>query len=776
MSDKRIQSTALALLYGCALLGWSILAGELLWSFAGVRLAVSVALHALAAVVAIGVFKRRVAVIGPVAWIALCWWLPDHVRPAAFALSCLSWLPARALGSQALIAAVCVREIGQLTGLLPALLDGHSWAVSGMLGLPTVGPTFLLAHTLAVVALTATFCGIGARAPRWIAVGVGTYLAGSLAAGLLAGFVRESEPIYTYGAAIVGAVTVLFGGIVAARLVWPAKAIPSRRIQWVALGAAGLGLVACTSLELRSAADRPTSEIVFCNEGGLDWKVPTVGKYGSFSSGMFGLMPYYLERAGRSCRVSEFDMQLLEEPRCLVFINDPREWTEDQKPAVDRFLAMGGTMLLLGDHTNVFGLRDGFNSLLEPLGCSLLFDSAYPFGGSWHGDVSATLPWGMGADHTGFRDSHAIGCSMEVSSVWRRMLVGKRGFSDIGYADNYQGAFLGNYRLDEGESFGDMVLAAWRPVGKGVVAVYGDTSAFQNSALPGTFLPHVLPLFDWLTRGSPAPEWAPRKWWIMALLAVALLMVCRLRAWPILLVVLLGARALANWHQGRDQTRLRDLDQQGLVVVDSYRLHNTGHYDARWNSVGPLYTNISRAGLWCLQPERAIDYSRCEASAIVWIGAHRSCTKAELEGILEFERGGGVVILACGYEDAPGASAALLAEHGAEIVPRALGGVGARQSRRDLAPRFVEAWPLRIEGEHTVLSRAGEDTLAAFLPHGDGGCLVIGDTRFFRRENIESGSSAHAGNVAFLLSALEHYVTPPQNRPARPAEDPREAR
>jgi len=776
MSNSRIHGAALVLLYGCALLGWSTLAGELLPSFVAVRLAASVAIHTLAAVVAMGVYRRRIAMIGPAAWIVVCWWLPDQARPAAFALSCLFWLPCRALGSQALLAACCVREVGALTGLLPVVLEKQSGAVSAVLGLPPAGPTFVLGNTLIVVALLITFCGAGSRRFRWITVGVMTLIVGSLAAGALVGFVREDPAVHAWGIATLGVVLALWAAMAAAGLEWRAAALSRRPLHWIGLAAASLGLVASTALELRIAASRPTTEVVFCNEGGLDWKVPTVGRYGGFSSGMFGLLPYYLDRAGVDNRVAEFDASLFDEPRCLVFINDPREWQAGQFAAVDRFLEMGGTVLLLGDHTNVFGLQDGFNSLLERYGCHLLFDSAYPFGGSWHGNVAVNLPWGMKTSHTGFAANHAIGCSMKVSAAWRRMLVGTRGFSDIGYRENVQGAFLGNYALDDGEAIGDTVLAAWRPAGRGAIAVYGDTSAFQNAALPSTFMSHVLPLFDWLTNGAPAPEWAPQKWWIMGLLVFGFVMAWRLRAWHVLLALLLAGPALAVW-QGQDaRSGLQRFDQQGLVVMDDYRLPNTGHYDARWNCVGPLITNVSRAGFWCLKSDAAIDYSRCEASAVVWIGSHRPCTEEELEGVLEFERRGGIVILACGYEDAPGASAALLAAHGASVAPRALGSVGSRQKRSELAPRFVEAWPLRISGQHTVLSRAGEDTVAAFLPLGEGGCLAIGDTRFFRRENIEHQSSTHAGNVAFLLSALEHFIEPPRQRPVRPAEDPRETR
>ena len=67
----------------------------------------------------------------------------------------------------------------------------------------------------------------------------------------------------------------------------------------------------------------------------------------------------------------------LAKTQILVLINSPKEWNDADRRVVLDFVARGGSLLVLGDHTDVFGLMRGFNSLLGPLGIKFRFDSAY---------------------------------------------------------------------------------------------------------------------------------------------------------------------------------------------------------------------------------------------------------------------------------------------------------------------------------------------------------------------------------------------------------------
>ncbi len=79
----------------------------------------------------------------------------------------------------------------------------------------------------------------------------------------------------------------------------------------------------------------------------------------------------------------------IEHAQILVLINSPKVWDKQERRTIYDFVARGGSLLVLGDHTDVFGLMRGFNSLLGPLGIKFRFDSAYKVRNSWRGCQSA---------------------------------------------------------------------------------------------------------------------------------------------------------------------------------------------------------------------------------------------------------------------------------------------------------------------------------------------------------------------------------------------------
>jgi hypothetical protein len=98
---------------------------------------------------------------------------------------------------------------------------------------------------------------------------------------------------------------------------------------------------------------------------------------------MFGLLPVYCRAEGYDFSVIDKDTiepDDLEKTQFLVLINSPKIWGQAERRSVLNFVARGGSLLVLGDHTDVFGLMRGFNSLLGPLGIKFRFDSAMKAG------------------------------------------------------------------------------------------------------------------------------------------------------------------------------------------------------------------------------------------------------------------------------------------------------------------------------------------------------------------------------------------------------------
>ncbi len=196
----------------------------------------------------------------------------------------------------------------------------------------------------------------------------------------------------------------------------------------------------------------------------------------------------------------------LEKTQILILINSPKAWDSAQRRLVLDFVARGGSLLVLGDHTDVFGLMRGFNSLLDPLGIRFRFDSACKVRETWRGCQAAApdaVAWNWDDENPGV----AVGASLELSGSARPLLTGRYAFSDTGVRRNRMGSFLGNYHYDGGEQLGEVVLVATVTYGRGRVVVWGDTSAFQGVS---SHYPAVVgPMLAWLSRPAACTELPP---------------------------------------------------------------------------------------------------------------------------------------------------------------------------------------------------------------------------------------------------------------------------
>jgi hypothetical protein len=460
----------------------------------------------------------------------------------------------------------------------------------------------------------------------------------------------------------------------------------------------------------------------------------------------------------------------LKKTQILVLINSPKVWDERERRTILDFVARGGSLLVLGDHTDVFGLMRGFNGLLEPLGIRFRFDSAYRARESWRG-CQAVAPdgvaWGWDDENPGV----AVGASLELSGSARPLLVGRYGFSDNGVRENVVGSYLGNYHYEPGERLGDVVLVATATYGRGRVVVWGDTSAFQGVS---SHYPAVVgPMLAWLSRPAAWTELpAVRAAAAVGLLAaMAWLWLVRggAREATVIAVGLLLGLAVP-WCLGLPHREARVTVADDMVLFDRTHLPATGHYNAKVNPVGPLYTNLLRSGFRVGEMEDWDRAAIARARGIAFVAPQRSFTAAEVKDLLDAEGCGAVVILTAGQPDSAGARR-LLDAHGLALLPRPLGTVSsadpaASRRERETHPRFLDAWPIvAADGGNPVempgvevIYRHGRDVVALFRRVGKGGLMLIADTRFFSDMNVEDMSGYWVGNLALIHDLFARYL------------------
>ena len=229
----------------------------------------------------------------------------------------------------------------------------------------------------------------------------------------------------------------------------------------------------------------------------------------------------------------------------LVIYDPDRRFNGDEIKLVRDFVREGGGLLVVGDHTNVFGSASHLNELCEPFGFQyrddVLFDLASPwktFGkprpapaapGAPPKDVRSEFqdedfhqvldaPWLAPAAWHGMEFFKLRGpTSIRPTSIWTRPVY------QVGHSKSVRAIYSVNNFYppphdDPKMGFGDFCVAATAKYGRGRVAAWADSTVFSNFEIfyPGKY-EFLLNTMNWLGhRDSALPELGRR----MGLLAL----------------------------------------------------------------------------------------------------------------------------------------------------------------------------------------------------------------------------------------------------------------
>jgi hypothetical protein len=546
-------------------------------------------------------------------------------------------------------------------------------------------------------------------------------------------------------------------------MAWLARRTPPPEIRPFGLGALKpipLVLVAGILLGLGlSLSPRPGEgggRVLLLDEGLLNWEIPEFGRYGEHSGGMFGRLPGLLEAQGYEVvKVPRpLDAKALEGARAMVIINLMEFLDAEEKRALWEFVAGGGSLLILGEHTGVKGIRGPFNDVLEPVEIEFEFDSASFWGRGWH-DALELFP------HPATRGIRAaediqiwIGASLGIGPRAKPVIAGRYGYSDIGDASSIERAYLGDRRHNPGELLGDLCLVAEASYGAGKVMVFGDTSPFQNLAMVSSWA-FVQRVFQYLT--AP-PRSAPSITKLAAIAAAVLLLALSRkslrsfpRVWLVLALGLVAGTLAADSLSAPPAPPGIDLPKALIDLSHGERFDRLTWYE---DCVGGLELNLLRNG-YCPMLTREFSATLLrDSELLVVIAPAAAFSTSEIEAIRAFVDSGGTLILSTGYEEKD-RSEPLLELFGAKLqnVPLAHFEIDALGQ----VVRFPEAWPLAISSEAAVpvcFHPAFPDPIIAFVPSGKGGALLIGDSQFLLNSNLESLKEWRIGNIMFLRELL----------------------
>ncbi len=539
------------------------------------------------------------------------------------------------------------------------------------------------------------------------------------------------------------------------------------RSSWIALVGACLALVAALHAHVVKPAASPRVLFYAVNEGEiLDWRKPRYGDYGAYSLGLFGLLPDQLVADGYQVDhlYEPITPQRLAGVDALVTINANTAWAEDELLAVWTFVHEGGSLLVLGDHTDVEGTMRSQNDLLAPVGIEFRFDSAlptHPVG--WARAALANHPVHARVE-SAERLRIGVGASLELGrSGALPLVVGRHGFADFGDVDASERAFLGDYVYQPGEQLGDCVLAAWSRLGAGVVAVYGDTSGFQNPALEFTYDPWIHDLFSWLTSETAfdlgyAGSIAAGLVFLAGALASVVL--ARAQAAPLAgLVLMMGAVVVAS-RELAARWQLRKPVGAPQVLIDSSHLPRIELGADADLSLDGFRNCALRSGHRVATLNEFSEERLARAHVLLVVAPAQAYSSSEVLALSRFMEQGGFVIACASYpHSAP--LAGLLDTVGLTVLPRPIGPIPLRREddRVRSQVEYPGAWEVGVtrapQSEAPwVYGEYRGTPLSMLARRGRGGLFLVGDSAFFGAGNLETLENYSEPNMLFLRALL----------------------
>jgi len=560
-------------------------------------------------------------------------------------------------------------------------------------------------------------------------------------------------------------------------------------------------LILTSFFGLEESKSKEKIKIMFYAQNMLgSWDIPEYGKYGREASGMFGLLPIYLNASGfeniilvnnittflnttqpfyenitryvnltdyiKIIESNELSANLLQDVDIFVVTNINKSFLPNEKQIIWEFVEKGGSLLVLGDHTNVGGIQEPLNDLLKPVNIKFRFDSALPLDSKFNWIICYQFmhhPITYNIKNLNEIQIN-VGASLDTSPYSIPFIVGRYSLSDKGDKLNEEISYLGDYNYNQGEQLGDLILAAASYYGEGKVVVFGDTSTFQNSAIPYSYS-FIHNIIVWLDSQQTATTILLQIWISILLLAASLIFVFTYKKtyilhtiFPIVFALALIISVMVN------PLLVPDMQISGdLVYIDASHNERFNFELFTEKSVNGLILNLNRNGYL---PVFLYEFSKekIEKSKILILNAPtKSLDTDQIEFLHKYMSKGGIIILATGYPDKEAVST-LLKKYSLDILNIPLGPfpyVEENPEEYENEPRFVDSWPIifdESQGQSFYNFTWYIDYhLMVFVKQAKGGLLLISDSQYLLDKNIESIYDYWPGNIILLKNIIDEF-------------------
>jgi len=531
---------------------------------------------------------------------------------------------------------------------------------------------------------------------------------------------------------------------------------PRRRVVSVALGLGAVGLFTLGVL-WDPVGTRQDGRIVieeYHPEGDKGWE-PTDKPFDTNAYWKNAAYTFYciVDYASHYYDVTRTSMPIddatLDACDVLVLKTPTRVYSRREINAIQRFVERGGGLLLIGEHTDVFGTSTNLNSVAERFGFRYRFDCLFGIDSVFEQHWRRPLVPHPILQHMPPLD-FAVSCSIDPGTSSGRAVIRGTGlkskWADY-HADNY---------YPQPEDVAEMRYGAFVQLwsmrfGRGRVVAFGDSTQFSNFCImdPGkTEL--MMGMLEWLNHRDQIGD--PRLGMCVAGLILLASGLGAARGWPGAWLLLLSA-GLLGWTSAA--LGVRELQQQAMppphvraerplqhVVMDravcDCKLSTNGFIAGKDDEFGIFERWILRLGYFPVRrtwPEvvPAGMPGTFSADLLVLVYPSRPLPAGYGEQMEKYVREGGRVLVLDSPENQDSMANALLKPFGISLdaSPRE-GGVLKTQAKWPVAPITKAA---TVNGG-VAFAWLGERPIGASVACGDGSVTVIGFGSRFADANM----------------------------------------
>jgi hypothetical protein len=474
---------------------------------------------------------------------------------------------------------------------------------------------------------------------------------------------------------------------------------------------------------------------------------------GYYRNESFVLFARLLESLGHVVETTAEEALDLDRLDAVVYVS-PVYPGEIATPALREFVASGGLVWIVAEHTPEPETLSRLNAFLAEDSIELRFDSA--FSHLMPLDVasrSSSSPLGWARARL-VEENYGVGGSLRVSAPARVLLEGRWCVGDRGVSDSP--ALIGNRHYEHGDVLTDTPLIAQASVGRGAIVVVGDTGITLNSSIAASH-GQVAALLEGGLRGPPViPAWGQFLGLILALFGFPAL--ARSGSTAGLRPAVVAAAVLGCVVLGESFTRPR-LRSEGTevpaVLVDASLRPICSSFDRRpEEAVKGLLDLVGREGFLPLVSDDLEEDLAMAPAGVVLLSPSRPLSTRLRRRLEEFVRSGGFLWIAAGHEERAEVDD-LLRGFGVSVLPVPFGSNRAYAAiASGEGVLYQEGWQLDARGAEILLAEQGRPLIARRRV-GEGSVMVIADSYFFADSGLQTSDSVRPVNARFVRAMLQ---------------------